>query len=378
MPKPPSHKLHFLNSFMRHEQAKTEALFTSIGEGAIVTDGLGRISRVNPVAADILGYKEDELLGKWFPAAIVAEDREGTVLHNLERPITRVFMTGQVVTARAYYRRKNGSRVPVSLTVSPVILRSRPVGAIEVFRDISRELTLEQAKDDFISIASHQLRTPATGVKQYIGLVLEGYVGDVSPKQHTLLTKAYESNERQLQIIDDLLKVARIDAGQISLQLADVDLIQLLQDIIYEQLKKIQGRAQTIKFSHAMDSITLKADTARLRMVFENLIDNASKYTLEGKTIRVSVLTRGRSAIAKVEDEGIGIAKSDIPKLFRKFTRLDKEALLAADGSGLGLYWARKIIDLHGGTIVVKSQPQKGSVFEVRLPLPRSKASLHG
>jgi PAS domain S-box-containing protein len=361
-------RLRFLNSFVRHEQAKADALFLSIGEGAMVTDAHGRISRVNPVAARLLGYKESELLGKWFPSIVVAEDSAGNVLTNLERPITRVFMTGKSVSARAYYRRKNGTRMPVSLTVSPVLLRDKPIGAIEVFRDISRELTLEQAKDDFISIASHQLRTPATGVKQYVGMILEGYVGDLTEKQRMLLTKAYESNERQIQIIDDLLKVARIDAGHIALQLAKINVIDLLQDILYEQLAKAKSKQQTLQFSHDVTSAYVNADEARLRMVFENVIDNACKYTMPNKTIRVNVIKRPRSVIVQVADEGIGIAKKDIPKIFRKFTRLDKDQPLTADGSGLGLYWAKKIIDLHGGTITVKSELNKGSVFEVRLP----------
>ena len=364
-----TNRLHFLNSFIRHEQAKADALFTSIGEGAIVTDANGRISGVNPVAAQLLGFSEKDLLGTWFPSAVVAEDGTGQKLSNLERPITRAFITGQPVSARIYYRRKNNTRVPVSLTVSPVMMRGKPIGAIEVFRDISRDLLLEQAKDDFISIASHQLRTPATGVKQYVGMLLEGYVGELTEKQHTLLKKAYESNERQLQIIDDLLKVARIDAGHISLQLTDVDLIQLLQDVLYEQIAKAEAKNQALKFSHEDKLLLVKADVARLRMVFENLIDNASKYTPEGKIIRVSVTKQGHTAIVDVQDEGVGIAKKDMSKLFRKFSRLDSEMPLTADGSGLGLYWAKKIIDLHGGNISVKSEPRKGSVFSVRLPL---------
>ncbi len=367
-----SKRLHFLDSFMHHEQAKAAALFSSIGEGAIVTDAAGRISDVNPVAAQLLGYEESELVGAWFPSIIVAEDGGGNVLSNLDRPITRAFMSGTSVTARTYYRRKNGSRMPVSLTVSPVKLHNKPVGAIEVFRDISRELALEQAKDDFISIASHQLRTPATGVKQYVGMVLEGYVGEMTDKQKTLLTKAYESNERQLKIIDDLLKVARIDAGHIALHLTDIDIVQLVQDVLYEQVTKVKAKNQKLKFSHDDEKIMLQADAARLRMVLENMIDNASKYTLEGKTITARVKRQSRTVTIAIEDEGIGIAKKDISKIFRKFTRLDKEQPLTADGSGLGLYWAKKIISLHGGTIAVSSQPQKGSVFIVKLPL-RSK-----
>ncbi len=358
-------------SFSKHDKARADALFLSIGEGAFVTDGQGRISRINHVALELLGFEESELVGQWYPGIIVAEDSAGKVFHNLERPITRVFLTGKSVSARLYYRRKDGTRIPVSLTVSPVILKGKPVGAIEVFRDISHELALEQAKDDFISIASHQLRTPATGVKQYVGMLLEGYVGKLPAEQQLLLTKAYESNERQLKIIDDLLKVARVDAGFISLQTETVDLIQLLQDVIYEQLGKIEKRHQTIKFQHTAKSLKLNIDSALMRMVFENLIDNASKYTPEGKGLRVRIVKTSKSVVISFNDEGVGIAKRDIGQLFQKFARFNDSITHAAEGSGLGLYWAKQIVDLHNGTISVTSRLHKGSTFVIQLPVNR-------
>src|SRR5690348_11803757 len=123
-------------------QAEADALFLSIGEGAIVTDAQGRISRVNQAALRILGFKEEELLGKWYPEAVIAEDSAGNVLANYDRPIAQVFLTGESVTARIYYRRQDGSSVPVSLNVAPVLMDKKPIGAIEVFRDITQELAL--------------------------------------------------------------------------------------------------------------------------------------------------------------------------------------------------------------------------------------------
>ena len=130
---------------IKEEQTEADALFLSIGEGAFVTDSQGRISRINQVALDILGFSRKELIGAWYPGIIVAEDKTGRVLSNLGRPITQVFLTGRSISSRIYYRRKDGSRVPVSLTVSPVLRNSKPIGAIEVFRDITRELALQQA-----------------------------------------------------------------------------------------------------------------------------------------------------------------------------------------------------------------------------------------
>lgn len=361
-------KIRFLNAFMRHEDAKAEALFLSLGEGVIVTDEKGCVSRMNQVAEDILGISQKELVGKWYPGEVFAEDLDGKPIPNMERPITRIFITGKPISQRLYYKRKDNTLVAVALTVSPVLFNQKPVGAIEVFRDITQELTLERAKDDFISIASHQLRTPATGVKQYLGMVLEGFSDALTSEQRTLLTKAYESNERQLKIIDDLLKVARIDAGHIKLQEMPVDVVALLKDIIFEQLTRIKGRGQSLKFTHDQDHIVISLDPARMRMVLENLIDNASKYTPNGKTIRVSVeKTRARVYI-RVKDEGIGILKKDQPKIFQKFARLDHGLAQTVEGSGLGLYWAKKIVDLHGGQIKLQSIPKQGSVFSVELP----------
>ncbi len=361
-------KTTLLNALVRHERARANALFVSIGEGVIVTDARGRISKINAVGAHILGYSEAELLGQWYPSAIVAENSAGRLIKNINRPITRVFLSGKSVNAHLYYRHKDGSRLAVSLTVSPVMLRGRPVGAIEVFRDISQELALTQAKDEFISIASHQLRTPATGVKQYLGMVLEGYSGELTADQRLLLNKAYQSNERQLKVIDDLLKVARVDSGEIKLRPVSTDILELLKDVIHEQLQQIKKRGQAVKFLHDEESIQVDLDPARIRMVFENLLDNASKYSDDDKTLRVGVTRDSSQVTVAVEDEGIGIVKEGVTKLFQKFTRLDQQPRII-EGSGLGLYWAKKIVDLHGGSINVTSTPNKGSVFTVVLPL---------
>lgn len=365
-----SNRVRFLNTFIRHEKARSDALFSSLGEGAIITDGQGRISRVNQTAADILGFKAEELEGKWFPGTIAAESLSGKPVPNMNRPIVRTFLTGESISQRLYYVRKDGSKVAVSLSVAPILLRGKPVGAIEVFRDISRELALEHAKDEFISIASHQLRTPATGVKQYIGMVLEGFAGTVTREQKILLKKAYESNERQLKIIDDLLKVARVDAGHLTLSVKKVDLIALLQDVIYEQLGKIEKRRQSLRFIHQPKTLKLHIDAARMRMVFENVIDNASKYTPPHKTILLQVEKKKAWVVVHITDEGVGISPADQRRVFQRFTRLDGTTTFQeVEGSGLGLYWAQKIANLHHGKIRVKSTLGKGSTFEIRLPL---------
>lgn len=229
-------------------------------------------------------------------------------------------------------------------------------------------VALNQAKDEFISLASHQLRTPATGVKQYVGMALEGFAGDLTPELRTFLERAYESNERQIEIINDLLNVAKVDAGKVSLHMEKTDLVALIKSVILEQASHFADREQLVIFKPSRPSLEVPADSNRLRMVLDNLLDNASKYTPHGKSIEVKISkSSGRIYIAVI-DEGVGIEPGDINKIFRKFSRLDNALSAHVGGSGLGLYWAQKIIDLHKGTITVTSKPGAGSTFTVSLP----------
>jgi PAS domain S-box-containing protein len=358
-----------LVSQLVREKVESDALFLSIGEGAIVTDEYGRISRINKVALDILGYEDNELVGAWFPGAVIAEDEHGRVIANLERPITSVFLTGAPVSARMYYRRKDSSRVIVYLTVSPVMLDGKPIGAIEVFRNITREFELEQAKDEFISLASHQLRTPATAVKQYAGMLLQGYAGKLTAEQLRMAQTIYDCNERQITIVNDLLRVAQVDAGQVTLRPQEVELTQLVGEIMKDVANKFAIRHQTVTYDQDGQAIHITLDPQLMRMVLDNIIDNASKYTPEGKAVAVRVRQRKAYAAVYISDQGVGISKKDVPQIFQKFSRLPNSLSNAVGGTGLGLYWAKKIVDLHGGSIKVRPNTPQGTTFIVEIPL---------
>jgi PAS domain S-box-containing protein len=229
-------------------------------------------------------------------------------------------------------------------------------------------LSLNKAKDEFISLASHQLRTPATAVKQYIGMLREGYAGKLTTKQQALLLTAYSSNERQLQIINDLLKVANIDAGKITLKKERVDIVSLMQRIVSNHNFNFKQSRQTVVFIPEQEQIVIKADVSRLSMALENLIDNAHKYTSEGKKIYIEIENFKTGVKIKIRDEGVGIANEDVAKLFQKFSRIDNARSTLVGGSGLGLYIAKSIVDLHRGTIVVSSVLKAGTTFTVILP----------
>lgn len=229
-------------------------------------------------------------------------------------------------------------------------------------------MDLNKTKDEFISLASHQLRTPATGVKQYLGMVLEGMAGDITETQQTFLQKAYASNERQLTIVSDLLKVAQIDAGKIRIRQEDVDLVELITDVITEQKATHAMRRQKVEFIAPDGKACAFVDPDKMRMVFENMIDNASKYSDPGKSIRVSIREKNDMMVVEVKDNGVGVAPDDVEKLFEKFNRIHNHLSNHVGGTGLGLYWAKKVVDLHGGIIKVASVLNKGSTFSIYLP----------
>lgn len=346
---------------------EADALFMSIGEGAIVTDSNGHISRVNKAALKILGVKEKELLGKWFPKAIVAEEENSKPVENIDRPISRSFLSGRPVEARTYYRRKDGSRVPVFLTVSPIMVRGKPVGAIEVFRDISYELSLEQAKDEFVAIASHQLRTPATAVKQYVGLLLEGYSDPLTEGQKMFLERAYENNERQLQIVQEILKVTQLDLQKVQLRPQRVDLRDVISDAVDGLRNHLSEKNQEITVILPSKPVRRTLDPDQLRIAIENLLENASNYSREHTTVCISLRELKDRVRITVKDEGVGIDAADIPKLFKKFSRIPNPLSIEVSGTGLGLYWAAKIVEMLGGYIHVNSQINKGSRFTINL-----------
>lgn len=229
-------------------------------------------------------------------------------------------------------------------------------------------IELNRAKDEFISLAAHQLRTPATGVKQYLGMVIEGFVGELSDSQKAILQKANESNERQLRIVTDLLRVAQVDAGKVRLRKAEVDVVSLINDVIKEQRETFNRRNQKVVFEPKKKDMRLHFDRDTIRMVIENLIDNASKYSGEDKTVTVKLDEGDGEAKITIIDKGVGIKPEDQDKLFEKFSRIENPLSTQVGGTGLGLYWAKKIIDLHQGRVTFKSAVGEGTKFTIHLP----------
>lgn len=229
-------------------------------------------------------------------------------------------------------------------------------------------IELNRSKDEFIALASHQLRTPATAVKQYVGMILEGFAGEIDANQRNMLKTAYESNDRQLNIINDILRVAQLDLNKITLRPEPTNMNKLVDDIVSEHKPSFEHRHQSIDFKKPDKPIEARVDAENIRMAISNVVDNASKYTPENKNIAIGLGCSDHKAVVTVRDEGVGIDADDLCLLFNKFTRISNPLSIKVGGSGLGLYWAKEIINLHGGTIKVNSAPQKGTTFIIELP----------
>ena len=231
---------------------------------------------------------------------------------------------------------------------------------------------LNDAKDEFIMVASHQLRTPATAVKQYVGLLTQGYAGDVNQEQVKMLDVAYKSNERQLEIIEDLLRVAKVDAGKVYLQKTSYDIGQQVERAMKEQSVLFENRKQTINYNPPAEKIYVYGDSKLIFMVLENILDNAGKYSQTGEQVSISIDQSNSCTSVSIQDSGVGIRKADVKKLFGKFVRIDNPLSTSVKGTGLGLYWAKKILDLHDGSIGVTSRINRGTTFTISTPTAES------
>jgi PAS domain S-box-containing protein len=358
--------------------AESEAIFKSIGDGAIATDEYGHITRINPAALEILGIKLENSLGQWFPRVITAVRPDGEPVPLIERPIFKMFLTGKPVSEKLLYRTKRGKLVPVNSTVSPIIFNSKPVGAIEVFRDITLENEIDRMKSEFISIASHQLRTPLSTIKTYAHMLSEGYMGNVGKDQAQALKIITNATNNMNELIATLLNIARIESGSIKVSRKPHDGRQLAQEVVHDLTLAAKNKAITIIFKAPKQAALLKTDSLIVKEVLANLISNAIKYTPRRGKVTVTVHNQRQWIEFTVEDTGVGIPEQSQDKIFSKFFRAHNVVQKETSGTGLGLYVVRGLVMILHGKIWFKSAEYSGSTFYVALPKNISKKSVSG
>ncbi len=241
----------------------------------------------------------------------------------------------------------------------------------ELTRSNQRLLELDATKDEFLSMASHQLRTPLTSIKGYISMVLEGDVGAITPAQRQLLEEAYTSSERMVHLIGDFLNVNRLQTGKFMIDAAQVDLSKVVRQEVDSIQQMAAGHDTVVQYKAPARFPLLYIDEGKIRQVVMNFIDNAIYYSPEGKVIKVTLSIEDGDAVLRVTDKGMGVPADVQKKLFTKFFRAENARKQRPDGTGIGLYLARKVIDGHGGKVVFESIEGKGSTFGFRLSIKK-------
>lgn len=351
------------------EKAKADALFLSIGEGVIATDERGKIMKVNEAALNILGYDEEDLLEKWFLGAMPAYDSAGNLVEPFNRPILRALLEGKPITGTLEYAKKDGSRAPMAVTVSPIMLDGKPIGTIEVFRDITHEQEIDKAKTEFVSLASHQLRAPLTAIRWYLELFLNGEMGTLTNEQIKNLQEVYGVSLRLIDLVKALLSVARIELGTMVFATRPSKIEQFAKDVVFEQRPMITEKKLHFSEHYDPDLPLIPLDPDLTRVIFQNLLSNAVKYTPARGRISLKVTQDKKYALIEVTDTGCGIPKRQQKQLFTKLFRADNARKVDPEGTGLGLYIIRSIVNASGGKIWFTTEESKGTTFYVRLPL---------
>ncbi|MFO0718876.1 MAG: HAMP domain-containing sensor histidine kinase [Candidatus Paceibacterota bacterium] len=240
---------------------------------------------------------------------------------------------------------------------------------LELRKENQKITALDKEKSEFVSTVAHQLRTPLSAIKWTLDILLKEDAGTLTGEQKALVMKAYESNERIINLIKDMLGVDRIESGSADFSFFEINLLDLVNNIVAEFQSQIERKGIAVKINSAKDMPKVPVDPQKMRAVLQNLIENALKYTT--KTISVDISVDGEFAKVVVSDDGIGIPEAQHGDIFKRFFRAENAMKRDPEGSGLGLFIVRSIITRHGGDIVFQSEEGKGTTFTFKVPLHR-------
>lgn len=368
---------HELASELSNVANKSDAVINAIADGVIAIDSNGVVQLINPAAQNITGWGKQDANDLSYKSILQLIDNKDQELSEANDPILQTLSTNkETATSALSLKTHSGKKLLVSLIISPV--GQLGAGAIIVFRDITKEKQDEREQAEFISTASHEMRTPVASIEGYLGLALNPATAQIDDKARDFIHKAHESAEHLGRLFQDLLDVSKADDGRISNNPKAVDIVAYTSEII-EGLRP-QAEAKELRLTykptlgdgeegdrHLSPIFYANIDNDHLREVIANLTENAIKYTIKGDVI-IDVTGDDEHIIISFADSGIGIPAEDIPHLFQKFYRVDNTDTREIGGTGLGLYLCRRLAEIMGGRIWVESEYKKGSTFFLELP----------
>lgn len=355
------------------ERDKVDIILHSIGDGVFVVDKDYKVIVFNGVAEKISGFGAKEVIGKRYDKILKFVFEKDEKIN--DEFVRRAIESGSAkqMSNHTVIIRKDGQRVPVADSAAPIKDKSGEIaGCVVVFRDVTREREIDTMKSEFVSVASHQLRTPLTGIKWFTEFLLKS---KLSAKTKDYVKQISTSNERMVRLVDDLLNVSRIETGRkFDIVLKDTDIVPIIKSVVKEQtLSAEQKHIALVCSADAPDKLILPIDELKIRQVFQNLINNAIKYSKDKTKVIIGCQQKKNEVIFFVKDNGVGIPEHQQSRVFTKFFRAENILTMHTDGTGLGLYIVKAIAEAHGGKVWFESAENKGTTFFFSLPAKSNK-----
>ena len=361
----------------KEKRERLSAIISSMGEGLLLIDKDYRIVLLNSKAENLLGVSAGEVIGRDMKDVITVL-KGSAVLNEEERPVVRMFKTGQTISVDVeddfYYQSSSGRKFPVGLMITP--LRGDGItGAVVIFRDISEEKRLDESKTNFISISSHQLRTPLTSIRWFSEMLLDGEAGAINKDQKDFIEKISQSAERMVNLVNLLLQIARVEMGRLKIEPEQADLKNTTQKITAFFKNIADSKSQKIEVKTNPVNIPLiPLDKEIIWQVIQNLVSNALRYSPAGGVVLISIILKNQFIEYSVKNNGIGVPENQKGRLFEKFFRATNAVKAVPEGSGLGLFLVKSLVEGWGGKIWFESEEGKGATFFFTIPLEGMKA----
>jgi PAS domain S-box-containing protein len=364
-----------LTNELNEVASKSEVVINAIGDGVMFIDAQGLIQLINPAAQAIVGWGKQDAITLHYKSVLKLINQKDETLDETNDPISLALNNNQQIKSNDLNLVTNsGKKIAISLLISPV--GTIGSGVIVVFRDITKERDEGREQAEFISTASHEMRTPVASIEGYLGLALNSQTAQIDERARQFITKAHESAEHLGHLFQDLLDVSKSEDGRMSNNPKVTNIVIFIRDIVQGLRQKADEKGLRLIYKPMPDDANerfmapeylVNLDNDHIREIVNNLVDNAIKYTLKGE-VSIDVTGDDEHVIFSVKDSGIGIPNEDIPHLFQKFYRVDNKDTHEIGGTGLGLYLCRKLAEMMGGRIWVESKYGEGSTFNVELP----------
>lgn len=347
------------------EKNKTMAIIENLTDGVILLNKKNQVEIISPPALDFLGVKKNEIIGKHLVDFLQKEEfsqaKEVLIDENEKR-------------IKSVYKKEVQTKEGLYMEITSVLLKDEieEKGFLIVIHDITKDRLVEKMKTEFVSIAAHQLRTPLSAIKWTVGMILDGDIGEINEEQRELLEKTYISNERMIHLVNDLLNVTRIEEGRLLYNQEWGQLESLTEDVLNNFQEALKMKNIFLDFEKPKGLPSVKFDKEKMGLVLQNLIENAIKYTQNGGKIKISLEKDEKSVIFKIKDSGVGIPKNQQERIFTKFFRGENVIKMETEGTGLGLYTTKNIVNAHKGEIWFESNENEGTTFYFTVPIMKN------